>query len=92
MSEIEVKHSDNSFFVELEGERAKITYKKISPQIIDFQHTEVPERFRGKGIAEKMAKTALEYTRENNMKARASCRFVSSFIKRHNEYEDLLEE
>ena len=88
---IDVKQNEERFYVELEGETAIISYEMLSPEVIDFQHTVVPEKFRGQGIAEAMAAKALDYSKEKKFKVRASCRFISSYIKRNTQYQDLLE-
>ena len=44
----------------------------------------------GQGIAEELAKFALNYARESNLKVIPSCRFVNAYIKRHQEYQDLV--
>lgn len=89
--EVKVKHNGSSkFYVELDGEEATMQYEKAPENVIEFQHTFVPEKYRGKGIAEKIAETALSYARENNFKVLPTCKFVSTYIRRHKQYQDLL--
>lgn len=76
---IEVKKERSKFFVELEGKQAKINFTLPQEGVIELVHTEVPEEFRGKGVAEEMAKAALQYSRENHLKVIPSCRLTSSF-------------
>lgn len=57
---------------------------------IIFTHTEVPPEHTGKGIAGKLAKTALEYAAKNNLKVIPFCSFFEAYIKRNPEYQDLL--
>ena len=89
--QVEIKHipEKSKFLASLEGENAEITYD-LSQNTIDFLHTFVPEKFRGEGVAEEMARFSLDYARKNNLKVIASCRFVASYIKRHEAYQDLL--
>jgi uncharacterized protein len=88
---IEVKMSHNKFYVSLEnGREAKINYSRPSEKLIELIHTEVPEENRGQGLAEELAKFALNYARENNLGVIPSCRFVNTYIKRHQEYQDLV--
>ena len=54
--------------------------------------TLVPEQYEGKGIAGALAKFALEYARSKNLKLIVYCPYVKMYMKRHPEYNDLLEE
>jgi uncharacterized protein len=89
--DVEVKISNNKFYVPLEkGKEAKINYSRPSEKLIELIHTEVPEENRGQGLAEELAKFALNYAREKDLKVIPSCRFVNAYIKRHQEYQDLV--
>ncbi len=68
---------------------AVLTYRE-KPGEIAYLHTEVPKELEGKGIAGKLAKTALEYAREQGLKVHPFCPFVKTYIERHPEYQDLV--
>jgi uncharacterized protein len=72
------------------NDQAELSYAKPEEKVIDFQHTFVPECFRGKGVANKLIKAGLTYAEEQNFRVIASCPAVSSYIRRHKEYEPLL--
>jgi uncharacterized protein len=55
-----------------------------------FMHTFVPEAGRGKGYSAALAKFALEYAKEKNLKIIVYCPFVAKYIKQHSEYELLI--
>lgn len=61
-----------------------------SGQNIIFSHTEVPTLFEGQGVAGKMAHTALEYAKANNLKVIPSCPFIAAYIRKHPEYQPLV--
>jgi uncharacterized protein len=69
---------------------AFLTYKEEGGTIY-FVHTEVPPEMEGQGIGGKLAKAGLDYARQHQLKVVARCPFVASYLKRHPEYEDLLE-
>jgi len=52
-------------------------------------HTEVPPELRGRGIADALARAALEDARRRGLRVRPLCPFVQAFMKRHPEYADL---
>jgi hypothetical protein len=58
--------------------------------VLELLETEVPEALRGKGMASSLAKTALEWARENHMKVDVVCSSVAGYLKTHPEYSDLV--
>lgn len=91
---IAIQHDeeDQRFYAEIDGKEAdaELTYSLPQEKVINFNHTYVEDDLRNMKIAEKMATTALGYARENGFKVVATCQYMSSFIKRHAEYQDLL--
>lgn len=73
-----------------DGEYAFIEYR-LHNNAVFLMHTEVPEKFNGKGIAGALAKYALEYVREKKLQLVVYCPYVKAYMKRHPEYNDLLE-
>lgn len=57
---------------------------------ITFTHTEVPPALRGRGIASKLVHTALEDARAEQLMVIPLCWFVTTYIRRHEEYAALL--
>lgn len=55
-----------------------------------FMHTFVPEAGRGKGYSSALAKFALEYAKEKNIKIIVYCPFVAKYISQYPEYELLI--
>jgi predicted GNAT family acetyltransferase len=55
-----------------------------------FTHTFVPPELRGRGLAEKLVRRALEDARTQNAKVVPACSYVDAFIRRHPEYQPLL--
>jgi len=94
MNNLTIQHDteEQRFFAELDGKEvdAEMTYSLPQDKVINFNHTYVENELRNMKIAEKLATTALEYARENGYTVVATCQYVSSFIKRHPEYQDLL--
>jgi len=56
----------------------------------DFTHTEVDDEFEGQGIGGRLARGALDQTREEGVRVTASCPFVKGWIDKHPDYQDLL--
>jgi uncharacterized protein len=81
----------NRFELEAEGRTAVSEYHRRNGTIV-FTHTEVPLQLEGKGIGNALAKSALDYARSEGLRVVPRCRFIAAFIKRHPEYQDLVEE
>jgi hypothetical protein len=77
------------FELERDGQVAYLTYT-LSGRVLELLETEVPEALRGKGMASSLAKTALEWARENHMKVDVVCPSVAGYLKTHPEYSDLV--
>jgi predicted GNAT family acetyltransferase len=73
----------------IDGLRALLTYRRFPGSIV-FDHTEVPKPLEGKGLAAKLARFALDFARANHLRVVPLCPYVSSFIRKHPEYEDLV--
>lgn len=65
---------------------AFIDYIPAKSNIV-FSHTEVPKAFEGQGVASKLAKTALDYARDNELAIVPVCPFVTNYIRRHPDYQ-----
>lgn len=88
-----IRHNDNKhqFEITINGNTAYVEYK-LADGLIDFTHTLVPKELEGKGIGARLVQHTLEYARTNKLKVIPTCPFVNIYIKRHKEYQDLLDE
>lgn len=87
----EVTHNTdkNRFEISLDGHLAVLNYM-LKGSIIIFTHTGVPPAIGNRGLGSRLVETGLNYARENELKVRSTCWFVSKYIRRHPEYQDLL--
>jgi uncharacterized protein len=77
------------FELEVDGQVA-VAYYRMTPGVITFVHTEVPQALSGRGVATKLIRGALELVRAQGLKVVPQCPFVSAFMGKHPEYNDLL--
>jgi phosphoenolpyruvate-protein phosphotransferase (PTS system enzyme I) len=73
-----------------DGSLAFLSYS-IKGDRTTFEHTFVPDAFRGKGITAHLTRTALTEARQHNWKVVPHCSYVAGFIKRYPEFANLLE-
>lgn len=62
---------------------------EMSGDVIDLTHTEVDPDHGGKGYAQRLVEHALAHARERELKVKASCPFVASYLDKHEEHADL---
>jgi predicted GNAT family acetyltransferase len=68
---------------------ALLTYLRFPDRIV-YNHTEVPSVLEGQGLAAKLTKTALDFARSNDLRVVPRCSYVSAYIAKHQEYQDLV--
>jgi NAD+ kinase len=56
----------------------------------ELAHTEIDQAFEGRGLAGRLASAALDDARGRNTPVTATCPFVTSYLDRHPEYQDLV--
>ena len=76
------------FEATVDGHTAVLTYRETGDRVA-LIHTEVTPELRGRGIADALARAALDDARSRGLRVRPFCPFVQAFITRHPEYADL---
>lgn len=91
LDDVVVTHNQEAhrFEATVDGLRSLITYRQFPDRLV-LQHTEVPPPLEGKGLAAKLTRTALDFARANHLRVVPLCPYVSSFLRRYPEYQDLL--
>jgi uncharacterized protein len=91
LDDVVVTHNEEAhrFEATVDGLRSLITYRRFPDRIV-YDHTEVSEPLRGKGLAAKLTRTSLDFARANHLRVVPLCPYVASFVRRHREYQDLL--
>lgn len=62
-------------------DRAVLLYEYVGKRMVDLQHTEVPDAYRGRGIAKHLAKAALDFVVEEDLKAHLTCWYIQKYVK-----------
>jgi predicted GNAT family acetyltransferase len=68
---------------ELNGQIATLSYER-HPHAVVLVETDVPPALRGRGVANALAKWAIETAERDNLRVVAVCPFVQAYIKRHS--------
>jgi len=70
------------FEIEIAGELATLRYER-HPHSIVLVQTDVPQRLRGRGIANALARWAIEHAQRQGLRVIATCPFVRAYMLRH---------
>lgn len=78
------------FEVRVDGELAGFLDYHVREGVLALVHTEVDDRFGGRGLGGRLARFALDGARERDLAVLPFCSFVGKWIGRHPEYVDLV--
>jgi predicted GNAT family acetyltransferase len=81
--------SRQRFELDIEGAMAFANYRLAQDKVI-ITHTETPPALRGRGIASRLVKGALEMIRADGLRVVAGCGFVVDYLEKHPEYSDIV--
>lgn len=89
---MDVRHDTAAgrFFVEIDGSTAYLDYVRVDERTLDLRSTFVPEALRGRGIAARIVRFALDYAREHGLRVIPTCSYVASTIRREPAFADLV--
>lgn len=84
VNSIEHLPTEQKFSAKCGGAEASLHYRLSSSAAkttIDFNSTWVPPEFRGKGIAEKLVRTGIQWAKEQGYEIHASCWYAAKFLR-----------
>lgn len=73
----------------VEGRECVLDYQ-LAGQQMTITHTGVPDDVGGRGIASALTREAMDVARAESWKVTPACSYAASWMKRHDEYHDLL--
>jgi predicted GNAT family acetyltransferase len=77
--------------IEEDGEvRGTIRYTR-DDGVITLVHTEVDPKWKGHGVGSALVQGALDDLGARGLKVRPLCPFVAAYIRRHPEYEEIVQ-
>ena len=78
--------------IEVDGEVAGFLLYRIEPGVPELVHTDIAPKWEGKGVGGALVQGALDDVRARGLKMRPFCPFVRAYLRRHPEYEDLVDQ
>jgi len=80
------------FYVEIDGNiLAEMVYSMASPARMVIEHTEVSDDLKGKNVGYQLVKTAVDFSRQHQIKIIPLCPFAKSVFDRKEDLRDVLE-
>jgi predicted GNAT family acetyltransferase len=76
--------------LEIDGHVAFIAYRRRDNGTLTLIHTEVPKELGGRGVGSTLVRAVLEKLRSEGAKITVTCPFVSAWMEKHPDYDDLL--
>ena len=73
-----------------DGEEAELIFVDSGPGHVIIDHSWVPPRHRGKGVARKLVEKAVADARAAGLEITPLCRYVAAEFRRHPHWSDVL--
>jgi predicted GNAT family acetyltransferase len=80
----------HNFEIFVDGHRAFIDYRQHGDKFL-LVHTEVPPELEGQGVAAALVEKTFKYLEANNFKIVPYCEYIKAYLKRHPEWEGLIQ-
>ncbi|MDB4906655.1 MAG: GCN5-related N-acetyltransferase [Gemmatimonadetes bacterium] len=78
------------FFVRTAHGLAYLAYEQKDGDVIDLQHTVVPDSAQGEGVGESLVRAALDHAKATSSKIIPTCTFVRGWIDKHPEFRRMI--
>jgi predicted GNAT family acetyltransferase len=87
---IRLNLDDSRFEISIHEQVAFLLFR-LRGRKLSLIHTEVPLALQHQGLADALARAALEYARAQSLRVEVICPFVTNYLTRHPEFQDLVE-
>jgi len=76
----------------VDGELAGQAAYRVRDGLVVVTHSEVDPKFRGRGLANELARQTLDTLRERGERVVPACPFFAKYVSEHHEYDDIVED
>lgn len=92
-NDIQVRNAqqEGRFEITVDGKLAGVAEYVEETGHRSFVHTEVNDEFSGRGLAGVLVRSALDTTRADGLRIRATCPYVVKFLSEHHDWDDLVD-
>lgn len=89
MSDVVNNTGASRYEMPVDGSQAILVYRRDGA-VLHLVHTEVPPELEGRGLASRLVQGALDDIRARGEKIVPRCSYVSAWLRRHPDYQDLV--
>jgi uncharacterized protein len=89
-SEIVHDTDHQRFTHERDGHTSYLAYRRLDERTVDFVSTYTPPALRGRGIAARVVKQALEWAEAEGLAVVPSCWFVREYVEREPSWQRVI--
>ena len=89
---VRLNKQKHQFELDTNGKQSIVVYQPIEDGVIALVHTEVDPALEGHGVGSKLVEQTLTYIEQQDWKIVPLCPFVSTYLKRHPEWNRLVSE
>lgn len=89
--DVQVRRDGARYVATLDGEDVGVAYAREEDGRVVFTHTEVDDAVEGRGVGSALVRWALDDVRSRDLRVVARCPFVAAYVRRHEEYADLVD-
>lgn len=93
MADVATSHNleERRYEGRVDGELAGFAEYQLTDELVVFTHTEVDDRFEGRGVGSAIARAALDdVRRDGSRRVLPLCPFIKGWIAKHPDYVDLV--
>jgi predicted GNAT family acetyltransferase len=90
--EVEDNRERSRYEAFVDGRRAGYSNYRRREDLIALDHTQIEERFEGRGVGSQLAQRALNDARDAGLAVLPFCQFMNDYIRRHPQFTDLVPE
>lgn len=83
MSEIVHQQELRQFACHINGEEARLRYRRVDGTTVEAFNTFVPPALRSMGLADKLARAFYEWTQAEGLSIIPSCSYIEVWLSRH---------
>ena len=81
---------ESRFEIVVDGNVAGFVQYRGGPDVLDLHHPEIDSANEGQGLGGKLARGALDALRASGKKVTPTCPFITGWIDKHEDYQDLV--
>ncbi len=89
VNDVEHRANESRFVIALDGQLAHADYT-VTPGVITFTHTIVPQALQGQGLGTRLVIAGLDYARSQGLRVIPRCAMFAGYMRKHPESQELL--